>query len=75
MKTIGERIENMGSSVTECYHRVEDRVVGCYKTIEHGAVKGFKTVTDACVRVLFAREGESVEAARARLSGKIKEEQ
>ena len=41
-----------------------------YKKIENGAVVGFGKVVDKCVEVLFAREGESVEDAKARLSKK-----
>ena len=42
------------------------------KKIEDGVVGGFSKVIDKCVEVLFAREGESVEEAKARLSGKDK---
>ena len=42
----------------------------CYKKIETGVVKGFNKVTDKCVEVLFAKDGESVEDAKKRLSGK-----
>ena len=45
-------------------------MVGGYKKIETGAVEGFGKVVDKCVEVLFAKEGESVEDAKARLSGK-----
>ena len=41
-----------------------------YKKIETGAVKGFGKVVDKCVEVMFAKDGESVEDAKARLSGK-----
>lgn len=43
-----------------------------YKKIEDGVVEGFKKVTDKCVETLFAREGESVEDAKKRLSGEDK---
>ena len=41
-----------------------------YKKIETGAVEGFGKVVDKCVEVLFAKEGESVEDAKKRLSHK-----
>ena len=44
--------------------------MGGYKKIEEGAVNGFEKVVDKCVGVLFTKEGESVEDAKARLSGK-----
>lgn len=43
--------------------------MGGYKKIETGVVEGFEKVTDKCVEKLFAREGESVEDAKKRLSG------
>jgi len=55
------------------YKKIEDGVVGGYKKIETGVVDGFGKVVDKCVEVLFAKEGESVEDAKARLSGKSKE--
>ena len=55
------------------YKKIENGVVGSYKKIETGVVDGFGKVVDKCVEVLFAKEGESVEDAKARLSGKDKE--
>ena len=55
------------------YKKIENGVVGGYKKIESGVVDGFGKVVDKCVEVLFAKEGESVEDAKARLSGKDKE--
>ena len=59
--------------VVSGYKKIEDGVVSGYKKIEDGVVKGFGKVTDACVKTLFAKDGESVEEAKARLSGKDKE--
>ena len=59
--------------VVSGYKKIEDGVVGGYKKIETGVVDGFGKVVDKCVEVLFAKEGESVEDAKARLSGKDKE--
>ena len=53
--------------------KVEEKVVGAYKKIENGVMDGFGKVVDKCVEVLFAKEGESVEDAKARLNGKDKE--
>ncbi len=55
------------------YKKIEDGVVGGYKKIETSVVGGFGKVVDKCVEVLFAKEGESVEDAKARLAGKDKE--
>lgn len=62
-----KKIEN---GVVEGYKKIENGVVEGYKKIENGVVSGFNKVTDKCVEVLFAREGESVEDAKKRLSGK-----
>lgn len=72
-----ELAEKVGKTVAEGavsgYQKIEEGVVGGYKKIEDGVVGGFSKVVDKCVEVLFAREGESVEEAKARLSGKDKE--
>ena len=59
MKKIADIVEKMGQTVTSGY-----------KKIENGAVSGFEKVTDKCVDVLFAKEGETVEEAKARLAPK-----
>ncbi len=62
------------SKFVEANEKIAEKVVGGYKKIETGAVEGFGKVTDKCVEVLFAREGESVEDAKKRLSGEQKED-
>ena len=52
------------------YKKIETGVVEGYKKIETGVVEGFSKVVDKCVEVLFAKEGESVEDAKARLQPK-----
>ena len=54
------------------YKKIEDGVVTGYKKMETGVVEGFGKVVDKCVEVLFAREGETVEEAKERLSEKTK---
>ena len=44
-------------------------MVNGYKKIEQGAVDGFTKVTDKCVEEMFAKDGETVEEAKKRLSG------
>ena len=70
MKKIADVVEEMGQVATSGYKKIEDGVVSGYKKIENGAVSGFEKVTDKCVDVLFAKEGETVEEAKARLSVK-----
>ena len=61
--------EKIAEAVVEGYKKIENGVVEGYKKIEQGAVDGFNKVTDKCVERLFAKEGESVEDAKKRLSG------
>jgi len=65
-----EKIEN---GVVSGYKKIEDGVVTGYKKVEEGVVEGFGKVVDKCVEVLFAKDGETVEEAKARLNGKDKE--
>jgi len=62
-----KRIEK---GVVDGYKKIENGVLDGYKKIENGVVEGFGKVVDKCVETLFAREGESVEDAKARLSRK-----
>ena len=63
--------EKIAEGVVNGYKKIENGVVGGYKKIETGVVKGFEKVTDKCVEKLFAREGETVEEAKKRLSGNL----
>lgn len=70
MSKLVEVNEKIAEVVVGGYKKIEDGVVDGYKKIEKGAVDGFNKVTDKCVEKLFAKEGESVEEAKKRLSGK-----
>ena len=65
-KSAYQKIED---AVVSGYKKIEDGVVGGYRKIETGVEEGFAKVTDKCVEKLFAKEGESVEDAKKRLSG------
>ena len=56
------------SKIVEANEKIAERVVEGYKKIENGVVEGFEKVTDKCVEALFAKDGESVEDAKKRLS-------
>lgn len=73
MSKFVEANEKIAEGVVKGYKKIEDGVVNGYKKIETGVVEGFGKVTDKCVEVLFAKKGESVEDAKARLSGMKKE--
>lgn len=69
MSKFVETNEKIAEAVVEGYKKIENGVVKGYQKIEQGAVDGFNKVTDKCVEKLFAKEGESVEDAKKRLSG------
>ena len=68
MSKLVEVNEKIAEAVVEGYKKIENGVVDGYKKIEKGAVDGFNKVTDKCVEKLFAKEGETVEEAKKRLS-------
>lgn len=70
MAKFADHMEKISDGVVEGYKKIETGIVTGYKKIETGVVNGFGKVTDKCVEVLFAKDGESVEQAKARLSGK-----
>lgn len=72
MSKFVEANEKIAEGVVKGYKKIEDNVVGGYKKMETGVVEGFGKVTDKCVEVLFAKDGESVEDAKKRLSGNKK---
>jgi len=61
--------EKIAEGVVKGYKKIEGGVVDGYKKIETGVVEGFGKMTDKCVEKLFAKEGETVEDAKNRLSG------
>ena len=72
MSKLVEANERIAEAVVGGYKKIEDGVVSGYQKIEKGAVDGFNKVADKCVEKLFAKEGESVEDAKKRLSGEAK---
>ena len=69
MSKFADMNEKIANAVTEGYQKIEDGVVGGYKKIEDGVVRGFGKVSDGFVKTFFAKEGETVEEAKKRLSG------
>lgn len=60
--------QKIAEEVVGGYKKIEEGVVGGYKKIEGGAVSGFNKIADKFVDNFLTREGESVEAAKARLA-------
>ena len=69
MSKFAEVNEKIAEGVVKGYKKIEDGVVEGYKKIEQGAIEGFNKVTDKCVEKLFAKDGETVDDAKKRLSG------
>ena len=70
MAKLADHMEKITEGVAEGYKKIESGIVTGYRKIQIGAVNGFGKITDKCVEALFAKDGESVEQAKARLSGK-----
>lgn len=70
MSKFVEANEKIAEGVVKGYKKIENGVVDGYKKIEDGAVSGFGKVVDKCVEVLFVKDGETVEEAKARLQHK-----
>ena len=64
-----QKNEKIAEAVVDGYQKIEDSVVGGYKKMETGVVGTFNKVSDKFVEKLFARDGETVEEAKKRLSG------
>lgn len=67
--SFAEKNEKTAETVTDGCKKIESGVVDGYKKIESGVVGTFNKVSDKFVEKLFARDGETVEAAKKRLSG------
>lgn len=66
----GQFLEEDGSLKTG---RAGAAVTQGYKKIEEGVVEGFNKVSDKFIDVLFAKEGETVEQARARMQKTVQD--
>lgn len=65
--------EKIAEGAVKGYKKMEDGVVSGYKKLEGSIVEGFGKFTDKCVEKLFTKDGETVEEAKCRLTGKNKE--
>ena len=68
MAKFADYIEKISETVTEGYKKIEDGVVGGYKKIENGVVGGYQKIEDAFVNTFLAKEGETAEEAKARVT-------
>ncbi|MBQ7822546.1 MAG: hypothetical protein IJ391_09735 [Clostridia bacterium] len=70
LEKINEKIEK---SVVDGYKKIENGVVSGYKKVEDGIVDGFNKMNDKIIEKVFAKDGETVDEAKKRLSGENKE--
>jgi hypothetical protein len=70
MAKIADHAEKMAQGVTEGYKKIENGVVTGYKKIEDGVVNGYQKIENAFVNTFIAKEGETTEEAKARITGK-----
>lgn len=68
MSKIANLNEKIAENVVSGYQKMENGVVSGYMKIQRGAVQGFQKVSDKCVKMVFAKEGETVEQTKERLS-------
>lgn len=74
MSKLIEANEKIAEGVVKGYKKIEDGVVGGYKKLEDGIVEGFNKVNDKIIGKVFAKDGETVEEAKERLSKGTSEE-
>ena len=70
MSKFQEFQQRVEETVVGGYQKIEDGVVGGYKKIEDGVVDGYRKVEDRFIDTFLAKDGETTEEARARLTGK-----
>ena len=61
-----EKIEN---AVVGAYQKIEESVVGGYRTVEKNVVSAYKRVEDGFVSTFLARDGETAQQAKLRITG------
>lgn len=59
--------QQIADAVSDGYKKIEKGVVGGYKKIEQGVVGGYTKIEDKFIDAYLAKDGETVEEARARL--------
>lgn len=68
MAKLADHMDRIAEGVTEGYKKIEDGVVNGYRKIEDGVVTGYRKIEEAFVGTFMAKEGESVEDAKARIA-------
>ena len=66
---IVEANEKIAQGVTAGFQKIQDAVTGTYDRIEDGVVGAYEKVETAFVERYLAKDGETLEEAKARLKG------
>ncbi len=69
---IVEANKSIAEAVTDGYKKIERGVVDGYKKIEGGVTRGYAKIEDKFVETYLAKDGETVEQAKARLKKETK---
>lgn len=74
MSTFQQTSKKIEEAVVGGYQAIERGVVSGYQKIENGVVSGYKKVEDKFIDAFLAEAGETIEEARARITGAKQEE-
>ncbi len=64
--------EKIAEAVTDGYKKIQSGVVDGYKKIEQGVIDGYTKIEDKFVETFLAKDGETIEEAKARLKEESK---
>ena len=73
MSTRKKTNKKIETAVVGSYHNIENAVVSGYKKMEDAVVSGYQKVEDKFIDTFFVEDGESIEEARRRITGKFQE--
>ena len=64
----GKAYEAVEEGAVHTYQKIEDTVVGGYRKMEDAVVGGYRKIENAFVEKFFARDGETPEEAKVRMT-------
>lgn len=74
MSKFTETNQKIEDTVVSGYQKVESTVVGGYKKVEDTVVSGYRKVEKKFIGTFLTKEGETLEEARKRVTGRSGEE-
>lgn len=73
-KAVTEGYKKIEKGVVDGYKKIENGVDDGYKKIETTIVESFNNVNDKIIETVFAKDGETLDETKSRLSGENKSE-